>query len=171
MGPTRIQGYAAARSNTDMHMREFFPACIPRGAGEAVVIQVAVCAALWAAPPALAAEQSPGQVEYEHKCARCHGATGRGDGWFVENLKQPPRSITRLARDNGGVFPADRVNAVIDGRAAVPIHGPRDMPVWGVFYRSESSRYDARYRLIYSDEGVVRERIKSLVEYISTLQE
>jgi hypothetical protein len=134
-------------------------------------LRLAACLALLSAVPAPAAEQSMGQTEYEHKCARCHGVTGRGDGWFIEYLKSPPRSLRGLARENRGVFPAERVHAIIDGRTTVPIHGPRDMPVWGVFYRADSSWYDSRHRLIYSDESIVRERIKSLVDYVSTLQD
>ena len=136
-----------------------------------LAIRVAVCLALLPVLPATGAEKSSGHAEYEHKCARCHGDTGRGDGWFVEHLKKPPGTLTRLARDNGGVYPADRVYAIIDGRTSVPIHGPRDMPVWGVFYRAQSSVYEPAHRITYSDESVVRERIKALVGYISTLQE
>ena len=136
-----------------------------------LVIRVAACLALLPALPAAGAERSSGQAEYQHMCARCHGDTGRGDGWFVEHLKKPPRTLTQLARENGGVFPAERVRAVIDGRTTVPIHGPRDMPVWGVFYRAQSSVYEPKYRVTYSDESYVRERIKALTDYISTLQE
>jgi mono/diheme cytochrome c family protein len=119
-----------------------------------------------------AADKSIGQREYENKCFMCHGATGKGDGWFTTFLKTPPSSLTRLKKNNGGVFPFDRVYEVLDGRKQVLVHGPREMPVWGAQYRSESGKeYDAYYGLVYVDEGVVRARILALIDYLSQLQE
>lgn len=137
------------------------------------LIRAAAClAALLPAAGAPAADRSLGRLEYEQKCAMCHGDTGKGDGWFAKFLKSPPTSLTRLARDNGGVFPFNDVYQVIDGRKAVRVHGPRDMPVWGSVYREESGReYDPYYGLVYADEGVVRARILALIEYLSRLQE
>jgi len=120
----------------------------------------------------LAAEKSIGQREYEGKCAMCHGVTGKGDGWFSEYLKHPTSSITQLKRNNGGVFPFDRIYQVIDGRKEVQVHGPREMPVWGGVYRVESEKiYDVYFGQLYADEGLVRARILALIEYISQLQE
>ena len=120
----------------------------------------------------LAAEKSIGQREYEGKCVMCHGATGKGDGWFSEYLKHRTSSLTRLKRNNGGVFPFDRVYQVIDGRKEVQVHGPREMPVWGGVYRVESEKtYDWYFGQFYVDEGIVRARILALIEYISQLQE
>lgn len=47
--------------------------------------------------------------------------------------------LTELAKNNRGVFPFDRVHQIIDGRAEVKDHGPRDMPVWGYAFRHQSS--------------------------------
>jgi len=122
--------------------------------------------------PVPAAEKSIGQREYETKCVMCHGVTGKGDGWFTAFLKVRPSTLTRLKKNNGGVFPFDRVYQVIDGRKEVLVHGPRQMPVWGAQYRVESGRqYDTYYGLAYVDEGVVRARILALIDYISQLQE
>lgn len=130
------------------------------------------CLALLSASTVPAAEKPLGQVEYERKCAMCHGAGGRGDGWFTPFLKKGPSSLTRLARDNGGVFPFNHVYEVIDGRKEIRVHGPRTMPVWGAVYRDESGReYEPYYGLVYADEGVVRARILALIEYLSRLQE
>jgi mono/diheme cytochrome c family protein len=126
------------------------------------------------AAPALthAAETSVGQREYESKCIMCHGATGKGDGWFSEYLKRRPPSLTQLQKNNGGVFPFDRVYQVIDGRQVVQVHGPREMPVWGGVYRVESDTvYDSYLGQYFADDGMVRARILALIEYISRLQE
>jgi mono/diheme cytochrome c family protein len=120
----------------------------------------------------LAAEKSIGQREYEGKCVMCHGVTGKGDGWFSEYLKHRTSSLTQLKRNNGGVFPFDHIYQVIDGRKEVQVHGPREMPVWGGFYRVESEKtYDWYFGQFYVDEGIVRARILALIEYISQLQE
>lgn len=130
-------------------------------------------AALIALPACvLAADKSLGQLEYESKCVMCHGAAGKGDGWFARHLKSAAPTLTRLKRDNGGVFPFDSVYQVIDGRKEVLVHGPRKMPVWGAVYRVESDKqYDIYSGQYLVDEGVIRARILALIEYISRLQE
>jgi len=135
---------------------------------------IAALAALILVAPVftLAAEKSIGQREYEGKCVMCHGVTGKGDGWFSEYLKHRTSSLTQLKRNNGGVFPFDRVYQVIDGRKEVQVHGPREMPVWGGVYRVDSEKtYDSYFGQFYVDEGVIRARILALIEYISQLQE
>ncbi len=131
------------------------------------------CAILVALPAcALAADKSLGQLEYESKCVMCHGAAGKGDGWFSGHLKGSMPSLTRLKRNNGGVFPFDSVYQVIDGRKEVLVHGPRQMPVWGAVYRVETDRqYDIYSGQYVAAEGVTRARILALIEYISRLQE
>ena len=122
--------------------------------------------------PAHAAEISVGQREYERKCVMCHGMSGKGDGWFSGYLKRVPSSLTQLQRSNGGVFPFDRVHQVIDGRKAVQVHGPRDMPVWGEVYRVEPATiYGTPLEGVISDDRMVRARILGLIEYIFRLQE
>lgn len=99
--------------------------------------------------------------DYEKYCASCHGAEGRGDGPVAQAMKAMPADITLLAMNNDGEFPADKVRAIIDGRADVKAHGPRAMPVWGEeFY--------------VSVEGVgqrqARDRVDALTEYLRRMQ-
>jgi hypothetical protein len=58
----------------------------------------------------------------------------KGNGFLGASLKVVPPDLTVLAKNNGGVFPADRISSVIDGRTQVAIHGPRDMPHTNVKY-------------------------------------
>lgn len=133
-------------------------------------VRALLALAAFAPAAAAGAADDIGATEYAHLCARCHGAAGKGDGWFAEFLRQPPPPLTRLSRDNGGVFPFERVRRVIDGRTGLPAHGRRDMPAWGTVYRSQSARRD-RSGLVTVDESVVRARILALVEHVSRLQE
>lgn len=111
-----------------------------------------------------------GKYEYMAHCVTCHGDSGKGDGPLVASLKKRPADLTRIQKDNMGVFPFARVYEVIDGREAVAAHGPRDMPVWGSEYREEggkASGYEAtRGELSSYAQG----RIIALIGYIYTLQ-
>ena len=68
-------------------------------------------------------------------CASCHGADGRGAGPVASSLKTEVPDLTRIARHQGGQFPAERIRRIIDGRTTLPPHGTRDMPVWGHAFR------------------------------------
>jgi mono/diheme cytochrome c family protein len=122
--------------------------------------------------PAIAFAAGPvdvGKREYDAACAVCHGVKGKGDGPLKEELKSGVPDLTVLARNNNGVFPFDRVYQVIDGRREVKVHGPRDMPVWGHSFRSQSSVYFEDYPS--SDpESSARSRILALTEYLYRLQ-
>lgn len=131
---------------------------------------LALCAI--AALPGLAAEPSAGQLAFETRCAMCHGTRGAGDGWLAEHLINRVPSLTRIKQNNNGVFPFERIYEVIDGRAAVRMHGPRTMPVWGEVYRAEYDQASGSnvWRL-HTGEAGVRARVLALIEYISQLQE
>jgi hypothetical protein len=79
--------------------------------------------------------------------------------------------LTKLSENNKGVFPASRIYDVIDGRIEIMNHGKRDMPVWGdIFTRELVSRLPRDFLTKEAADAIVRARILTLVEYISTLQ-
>jgi hypothetical protein len=84
-------------------------------------------------------------------------------------LKNPVPDLTALARNNKGVFPFDKVYQIIDGRVEVKAHGPRDMPVWGLAFRSQSSVFFENYPP-HDTESAARSRILALTEYLYRLQ-
>jgi len=113
-----------------------------------------------------------GKREFMRACASCHGATGKGDGPVAKSLVKPPADLTKLSANNKGVFPISRVFAVIDGRIQVMVHGPREMPVWGdVYTRGLSERAPRDFMSKELSDALVRVRILTLVEYLSTIQD
>lgn len=118
---------------------------------------------------AMATDKSPGQQEFESRCASCHGLRAKGDGWMVKYLSHRPQSLTQLRKKNGGVFPYAYVYQAIDGRRQVQLHGPRDMPVWGTVIPTEIERKS--FGTVTADEKAVWQRIHAMIEYLATLQE
>jgi mono/diheme cytochrome c family protein len=113
----------------------------------------------------------PGKREYENSCALCHGKDGKGAGAITDLLKKAPTDLTTLAKKNHGVFPFDRVYAVIDGREMVRAHGDRDMPAWGDRYSSDSVKAAEYYMDVpYDAEMYARARILSLIDYLDRIQ-
>lgn len=110
-----------------------------------------------------------GKYEYDSYCGACHGATGKGDGFYttriLKNIMKAP-DLTELAKKNNGVFPFARVYEIIDGRQQVEAHGPKDMPIWGRNFTAEAS-YLSPY---YNAEAFARAKTLALTEYVYRLQ-
>ena len=100
-----------------------------------------------------------GQQMFVTYCATCHGKDGKGDGPAAPALKKAPADLTQLAKKNGGKYPENHVSATIM-TVDSPVHGSKEMPVWGPLLSS-----------ISSSQGEVQLRVSNLVKYISTLQE
>jgi mono/diheme cytochrome c family protein len=99
-----------------------------------------------------------GKMNYESHCAACHGQNGKGDGPVSVELRTKPSDLTLIAKRNGGVFPADVLYRIIDGRRTIRAHGTYEMPVWGfVFQRSDP-------------EDVARNRILAIIAYLKSIQ-
>ena len=157
--------------------------------GIAIVVSfiLAGCATLFA--------KHSGKREYESHCATCHGVSGKGDGPRAAVLPIRPADLTMLAQRNGGIFPAERVAGIIDGRLSTEVvaHGDRTMPVWGITFlivepnlpvaappEETDPVRDAVVRgkraepadvPIEELESSVRARIKALVDYLAQLQD
>ena len=115
------------------------------------------------------AKADPGQKEFEVRCSLCHGMDARGDGVFNQVLKVVPPDLTVLARKNGGVFPAERISSVIDGRVEIASHGPRDMPIWGMRYAAPAAEHFVDFP--YAQEAYIRARVLVLVDYLYRIQQ
>lgn len=133
-------------------------------------IALSLVAAIGLAGGATAQGMSMGQFEFHNSCEVCHGAGGKGDGEFSQLLSAQPADLTMLQKNNGGVFPVQRVFETIDGQATVAAHGERDMPIWGQRYIERAGEsYDYAFSPKESAE-YSRARMLALVEYIATLQ-
>lgn len=141
---------------------------MPRwGVGMVMMWWICLGSALVAVPQPAAptdAAVSEGQRLFVRHCSACHGMAGQGDGPAAPALQQPPADLTRIAQRRGGHFPVAEISAYIDGRNAVPAHGRREMPVWGVRFE-EIVGSDSR------GEAVVRSYLGLLVAYLQSIQQ
>src|SRR3990170_3030540 len=106
-----------------------------------------------------------GRLQYQRYCAGCHGPGGKGDGDMAEWLEVKPTDLTSLARENRGQFPFWRTYRIIDGREDVRLHGRRDMPIWGDWFRAGE---DPQRPGGWVD--LARGRIWQLVYYLESIQ-
>jgi len=103
-----------------------------------------------------------GRQMYESYCASCHGMDGKGNGPVAPALKRQPADLSILSRNNGGRFPAERVNAVLQFGDATASHGSPEMPVWGpVLTRMDISAPQPEMRAL---------RVSNLNRYLQSLQ-
>ena len=110
-----------------------------------------------------------GKLEFQKNCAACHGMEGKGDGPFIEFLRQTPSDLTLIAKRNNGVFPQQEIYDKIADPTRSRGHGSQEMPIWGDRYREEIiERYGPEY---YGPSGSVRGRILELVFYLNTIQQ
>ena len=107
-----------------------------------------------------------GKIKYQHYCATCHGATGKGNGEMAALMVFKPANLTQLSTQNKGEFPFWRVYRAIDGREIVRGHGSREMPLWGFVFQVEEGANGTS-----AQQDLVRGRIWQLVYYLESLQE
>jgi mono/diheme cytochrome c family protein len=110
--------------------------------------------------PSLVQPSISGRDTFRYYCASCHGRDARGDGPVASALTTRPANLTKLAANNHGQFPIDRVRAFIaEGGPDLPAHGSPDMPVWGPIFQS-----------LDPSDPVARARIDNVVAYLKSIQ-
>jgi len=102
-----------------------------------------------------------GKQTYMQYCASCHGVDARGTGPASSSLKTPPPDLTTLAKRHSGKFPEQYVTDVLRFGIRIVAHGSSDMPTWGPIFGALENYNDAE----------VQKRIKSLCDYLASLQE
>jgi mono/diheme cytochrome c family protein len=104
--------------------------------------------------------QVDGRELFNTYCASCHGVTGAGNGPAAASLRRRPPDLSGLALANGGIFPAERLRRIIDGRE-VEAHGDRAMPVWGDAFKTLRGGHS---------EEAVRARIAAILKHLAAMQ-
>ncbi len=111
-------------------------------------------------PRSLLSPSLAGQDVFGSYCAPCHGRDGTGHGPVATALKTAPANLTLLARRNGGTYPQAAVEAfVTNGKGTIDAHGSSDMPIWGPTFRA-----------LEPSDRLVKVRIKSVVDYVGSIQ-
>lgn len=100
-----------------------------------------------------------GSELYKFYCSNCHGLDAKGRAPTTAMQVAGP-DLTTLAARNRGVFPHDRVEAIIKhGVTDMPSHGPKNMPVWGAIFRG-----------LEPNDTMVEIRIANLITYLQSVQ-
>jgi hypothetical protein len=163
--------------------------CLVAGALAAIVTMAGVAGLR-------AQDADKGEVEFLLNCAGCHGADGKGSGPQSAKLDAKATDLTLLAKHNHGTFDAGAIYQKIDGRKDRSSHHNADMPIWGCRHqgspppklptitkrnqkipkrllsqlKSHDSELDSLLDLPCDSEADIKERILSIVSYLSLIQ-
>ncbi|NND35488.1 MAG: cytochrome c [Saprospiraceae bacterium] len=100
-----------------------------------------------------------GKAIFAEQCSPCHGMDDQKP--TRTDLEKPALDLRLIMdRRKKGEFPIEDIARIIDGRAAVKSHGPREMPVWGEVYDS-----------LGMDKDEIRGRKGELVAYLMSIQQ
>ena len=114
------------------------------------------------------------KYEYENSCAACHGASLTGGGPSAQFLSSGAApDLTALKENNLGIFPAEYVYEVIEGRGrnTTLIHGTSEMPMWGFRYMAQTNDPQGGEPMTPQErQEYVKTKINALVDYISSMQ-
>ena len=104
------------------------------------------------------AEPISGAQLFRSYCASCHGENAGGAGPISAQLRNTVPDLTTFSARNGGMFPAERVRQMIEGRGPAA-HGDRSMPIWGDVFRRQNADADSTMR------------IESIVRFLQSIQQ
>jgi hypothetical protein len=129
-----------------------------------LVALAAVSSIALTSAPAVGADEPPGKALFIKYCAASHGPDGKGDGVLARLLKDKPKDLTMIAKNNGGTFPTQKVMRFIDGTTDVRAHGNPDMPVWGEVFKEQLVGSQAQ-------QAEIRKIIIEITDYIGSIQQ
>lgn len=110
--------------------------------------------------PPLTPTSTAGSDLFKLYCSSCHGIDAKGRVASSAGKAASP-DLTTLAGRNGGLYPRERVRAIIvHGVSGPTAHGTDAMPVWGTIFGG-----------LEVNEKLVEIRIANLVQYLESLQE
>ena len=85
----------------------------------------------------------------------------KGDGPAAPALKTPATNLTELSKNNGGKYPALRVETILEFGVPTTVHGSKDMPIWGPLFDSLAHN---------ATRAETHLRIMNLADCLKTLQ-
>jgi mono/diheme cytochrome c family protein len=144
--------------------------CLAVSFAASVVVQITDAKPVRCETSKSASENTPGKLEYQRACARCHGDDGKGPAATAATSTAKTKDLTLLARDNGGVFPERKILRVIHDTEPIAAHGPREEPVWG-------KRFSLRLNVatgasnLPGSSAQIDYRVKQLTQYLKSIQE
>ena len=109
-------------------------------------------------------------TDFHNLCAPCHGRSGKGDGPVGHVMRTKPADLTTIAKRNSGVFPDELIYETIEGLDMPLSHGTLQMPIWGDVFLNQAVGKSTSIKEAKKAETKVERRIKSLVEYLKTIQ-
>ncbi|MTD99030.1 cytochrome C [Paracoccus sp. YIM 132242] len=109
-------------------------------------------------------DKAQARNDFNALCVDCHGASGHGDGPAAAGMVPHPVDLTRVAANNGGVFPRLQVMGHIYG--FTPGRSESPMPQFGELLDGPTIPYDA-------GDGVptpTPARLVALMEHVEAMQ-
>ena len=127
-------------------------------------LSAAAMAGLIAACAPQMTDRAQARNDFNALCIDCHGADGRGTGPAAAGMQPAPVDLTRVAANNGGVFPRLQVMGHIYG--FTPGRSESPMPEFGDLLDGPTVPYDA-------GDGIptpTPARLVALMEYVEAMQ-